>query len=335
MAFTATQLSNAFAVAHKYIDKNMPIVFEMEHPLLKKILDKKQHADGERLQFPISFNKMQNIGTISGTSADILNSNTQQNLTYAELDWKMWFEGFSVTHEELVKASGTNAVIDIVTAKVDNTLESHRDFLHKMIFGTATTDPKAFNGFLDIFAASGTAYAGLTDTDFGTDVAGDNLYLPLIDTAIHYPSYSNISPFITKIKAKKASAIDFLISTPAIFQRYKDLQQASGQRYVGERDLKSGFESIMIDNVPFIPDAYTQGTGAGVNDSYLYGISSETIGMKYKYGWDKVSPLSDRNGVVIPNQPIIFRKDLYAANVYCNNRRLNFVLKGLNPTATS
>lgn len=335
MAFTTSQLSNAFAIAHKYIDKELPILFEMEHPFLKKIMDGKQHADGERLQFPLSFNKMQNIGFISGTSADILDSNTQQNLTYAELDWKMWYEGFSVTHEELVKASGPNAVVDIVTAKVENTLESFRDFMHRNIMGSASSDPRAFNGLLDIFAASGTAYAGLTDTDFGTDVAGDSLYLPLIDTSVHYPSYSNISPFITKIKAKKATALDYILTTPAIFQRYKDLQQASGQRYVGEKDLKSGFEGLMIDGVPMLADAYVQGTGGATTDSYMYGISSKTMGLKYKYGWDKVSPLSDREGVVIPNQPIIFRKDLYAANMFCNDRRLNFVLKTLSPTATS
>lgn len=335
MTFTSTQLSNAFAIAHKYIDKNMPIVFEMEHPLLKKIMDRKEYADGERLQFPISFNKMQNIGFISGTTADVLNSNTQQNLTYGELDWKMWYEGFSVTHEELVKASGSNAVIDIVTAKAENTVESHRDFLHSSFFGSATSNPKAFNGLADIFAASGTAYAGLTNTDFGNDAAGDNLWLPLIDTSIHYPSYSNISPYITKIKAKKADALDFIITTPAIFQRYKDLQQTAGQRYIGEKDLKSGFDSILIDGIPMIPDAYVSGTGGGTNDSYLFGISSKTLGLKYKFGWDKVSPLTDEKGVNLPNQPVLFRKTLYAANMYCNNRRLNFVLKQLNPTASS
>lgn len=335
MTFTSTQLSNAFAVAHKYIEKNIPLVFAMEHPLLKKIIDKKQYAEGERLQFPINFNPMQNISYITGTSADVLNTNTQQNLTYGELAWKMWSEGFSVTEEELVKASGTNAVVDIVMAKAENTLEAHKDFLHRGLFGSAASAPLALNGFLDIFAASGTAYAGLTDTDFGNDVAGDNLWLPTIDTTTHFCSYSKISPYITKIKAKDANAIDYIISTPAVYQRYKDLQQTAGQRYVGEKDLQSGFDGIMIDFVPFIPDAYCQGTGSGTNDSYLYGVSSKTMGLKYKHGWDKPSPNSDKNGVVLPNQPIIFRKNLYAANLYCNNRRLNFVLKALDPGATS
>ena len=58
-------------------------------------------------------------------------------------------------------------------------------------------------------------------------------------------------------------------------------------------------------------------------------------GTEYKFGWDKKSPLTDEAGVNLPNQPVLFKKSLYAANMYCNNRRLNFVLKQLNPTATS
>ena len=335
MTFTSSQLDNAFAVAYKYIDKNMPLVFEMEHPLFKKIMDRKEYAEGESLQFPINFSPMQNISFITGTTADVFNTNTQQNLTYGALQWKFWEEGFSVTHQELARASGSNAVIDIVTAKAENTVEAHRTFLHQSFLGSATSNPLAINGFGDIFAASGTSYAGLTNTDFGNDAAGDNLWLPLIDTSTHFASYSNISPYITKIKAKQATALDFIISTPSVYQAYKALQQTAGQRFVGEKDLVSGFDGIMIDGVPFIPDAFISGTGGGTNDSYLYGISSKTMGLKYKHGWDKVSPMTDSKGVNLPNQPVIFRKTLYTANMYCNNRRLNFVLKQLNPTATS
>lgn len=332
MTFSATQLSNAFSIATKYIDGQIPVVFEMEHPLLKKILDRKEYANGESLQFPINFKKMQNISTISGTTADVINTNTQQNATFAALSWKMFQEGFAVNLEELTRATGDTAVKDIIAMKAENTIESFRDFLHQQFYGSATTNPKDLNGLLDIFAASGTAYAGLTDTDFDNDVAGDSLWLTKIDSTEDYPSYSKISPYITGIKAKKATALDYLISTPSIFQRYKDLQQASGQRYVGAADLKSGFDSIMIDGVPFIPDAYC--TTASSTAHYLYGITSDTMGLKYKFGWDKPSPLDDQ-GIKIPNQPLLFRNKYYSANFYCNNRRLNFVMKALNPAATS
>ena len=173
-------------------------------------MERKEFADGESLQFPINFNPMQNISYIFGTTADVLNTNTQQNLTYGALQWKFWYEGFSVTHQELARASGSNAVIDIVTAKAENTVEAHRTFLHQGFLGSASSNPQAINGFGDIFAASGTSYAGLTNTDFGNDAAGDSLWLPLIDTTTHFASYSNISPYITKIKAKQATALDIL-----------------------------------------------------------------------------------------------------------------------------
>lgn len=335
MSFTTAQLNEAAAVAYQHIEDNAPILFAMEHPLLKKLFDEKKHADGERLQFPVNFNRMANVGAISGTTADVLDMNTQQNLTYASLDWKKYYHSFSITFDDLVRATGTTAVIDIIEAKAENTIEAFKELVHADLYGTAGSDPLHINGFGDIFAASGTSYGGLTDTDFGTDKTGDNLWLPTIDTSIHYPSYSNISPFITKIKSKKQTALDYLITTPAIYQRYKDLQQAAGQRYVGEKDLKSGFNTIMIDDVPMLADAFVSGTGGGTNDSYLFGITSKTMGIKYKFGWDKPSPMTDEQGINIPNQPVIYRKTLSAFNLYCNDRRLNFVMKQLNPTATS
>jgi len=334
MTFTAAQLSNAVAIAHKYIEKNVPVLFAMAHPLMDKMMERKEYADGERLQFPLNFNKMQNVGFISGTTADVIDTNTQQNLTYAELDWKKWNEGFSITLDELVRASGDNAVKNIITAKTENTLESIKDFIQTGFYGSATTNTLAFNGLADIFAASGTAYAGLTDTDFGNDVAGDNLFLPNIDTTLHYCSYSNISPKITKIKSKGQGAPDYMISNSNVFQAYKSIMQAAGQRYVGETELKSGFDSIKVDGVTWLADDYAPGTSSSTQDNYLYIISSKTFGIKYKFGFGKASPM-DSDNILIPNQPVIFKNKYGAANIYCNNRRLNAVFKALQPSATS
>lgn len=335
MTFTTDQLNELIAGAFKFIEKKAPVLFGMEHPLLKKLVEKKQRADGTKLTFPVNFNPMQNIEYITGTSADVYNMNTQQNLTYAELSWKMYNAGFSITLQDLAMASGDNAVIDIVAAKTENLVEGLKNFLHAGLYGSAAVNTNALNGFGDIFAASGTAYGGLTDTDFGTDTAGDNLWLPLIDTSTHYASYANISPYITRIKAKDATALDYILTTPAIFQAYKASQQASGQRYVGEKDLKSGFDGLLIDGVPMLPDAFVSGTGGGTDDSYLYGITSSTMMLKYRFGWDNPSPTSNKEGVKIPNQPVIYRNEEYVLNLACNDRRKNFVMKQLDPTQSA
>ena len=82
---TATyNIDEIFAVTTKYIDKEIPRIFENTTPLYKQIIDKKEYVDGgNRLTVALDFNEMNNIGFISGTSADLIDISTQQNLTPA------------------------------------------------------------------------------------------------------------------------------------------------------------------------------------------------------------------------------------------------------------
>jgi hypothetical protein len=329
MAFTSDQLSNTISIAYQYIENKAPILFKMSAPLLDKMMERKEFAEGTRLQFPLNFNKMQNISYITGTTADVIDTNTQQNLTYAQLDWKMYDSVFSVTLKELVEASGKNAVIDIITAKAENTLESLQLFIHQGLFGSATSNPLAFNGFQDIFAASGTAYAGLTDTDFGNDAAGDNLWLPQLDTSTTAISYTNIEPMINRLKAKGGGSPDYMISDSGVYSKFKSTQQ-SNQRFVDAADLTAGFPGIIVDGIIWYADDLTPNTSSTARTLYI--VKSDTMSFKYKYGFDKASPMDDDH-CVIPNQPVIVKKKFFAANIACNNRRLNGAFKALNPSA--
>ena len=204
MATQTYNLDEIFAVTTKYIDDQVSEIFMNTTPLYNEIMKKKQYVDGgNRLTVALDFNPNQSIGYITGTAADVLNVNPQQNLIPAELPWKFLYSNFSITLQDLnATADSKHAIVSLVSQKAKNTLASVRQFLAKSFYASAATDPLAFNGLGDIFAASGTSYAGLLDTDLGVDETGDKKWLPAIDSSTTTISYASLEPMITKLKTK-------------------------------------------------------------------------------------------------------------------------------------
>lgn len=334
MALTQTyNLDEIFATTTKYIDDKITEAFGLTTPFMNEVMKRKKYVDGgNRLTFAIDAIPMNNIGFISGTAADLLDVSTQQNLVPAELDWKYLYTGYSVTLQDLnTTANSKHAIVSLVVEKAKNSLASTKQFLSKSLFASATNNPQAFNGLGDVFAASGTSYAGLLDTDLGVDEAGDKLWLPQFDTTSTVCDYQSISPMLDKLKTKAnfsgtGSKIDFMISKANILSAFKKAQQAQ-QRFIAEKDLKAGFDGINVDGVVWYADEF-----AGAGELFL--LSSDSFKFMYKYGFDGKSSPQDISGVRLPNQPIMTHQRFITGNLACTNRRVNGKFTALDPTAT-
>lgn len=330
-------LDEIFATTTKYIDKNVEEIFCNTTPLLKEIMKKKEYVDGgNRLTVALDFNPMQSIGYITGTAADLLNVNPQQNLIPAELDWKFMYSNFSITLKDLnATADSKHAIVSLVTQKAKNTLASVRQFLASSFYASAADDPNAFNGMADIFAPSGTAYAGLLDTDLGVDAVGDKKWLPQFDTASTVVDYKTIEPMLTKLKTKasiegNASKLGYMVSKAAVLSAFKQNQQMQ-QRFLPAKDLEVGFDGISVDGVVWYADEFAPGAGTAYN---LYLINADSIKFFHKYGFDGKECPQNVSGLRIPNQPIMVHQKFYTGNLFCVDRRLNGVFTALNPAAT-
>ncbi len=333
MATQTYNLDEIFAVTTKYIDKNVEEIFCNTTPLLKEIMKKKEYVDGgNRLTVALDFNPNQAIGYITGTAADLLNVNPQQNLIPAELDWKFMYSNFSITLKDLnATADSKHAIVSLVSQKAKNTLASVRQFLASSFYGSAANNPNAFNGLADIFAASGTAYAGLLDTDLGVDAVGDKKWLPQFDTTSTVCDYQSIEPMLTKLKTKasiegNASKLGYMVSKAAILSAFKQKQQLQ-QRFLPAKDLEAGFDGVNVDGVVWYADEFCPA-------STLYLINADSIKFFHKYGFEGKDSPQDVSGLRIPNQPIMVHQKFYTGNLFCVDRRLNGVFTALNPAAT-
>lgn len=321
-----------FAVTTKYLDEQIPEVFANTTPLLNEIMKNKKYVDGgNRLAVALNFKPMNNIEFISGTAADLIDISTQQNLMPAELDWKFLQTGFSVTLKDLNATSDSkHAIASLIDAKAKNSLASTKQFLQKSFYGSAGNNPNAFNGMGDIFAPSGTSYAGLLDTDLGEDEVGDKIWLPQFDTTSTVCDYQTIAPMITKLKTKAnfsgiGNKLDYMVSRSDILSAFKQKQQAQ-QRFLAVKDLAAGFDGIEVDGVKWYADEFA---GAGE----LYVISSNSIKFMYKYGFDGKNSPQDVSGLRIPNQPIMTHQRFITGNLFCTDRRVNGKFTQLDPTA--
>ena len=333
MATQTYNLDEIFAVTTKYIDKNVEEIFCNTTPLLKEIMKKKEYVDGgNRLTVALDFNPNQAIGYITGTAADLLNVNPQQNLIPAELDWKFMYSNFSITLKDLnATADSKHAIVSLVSQKAKNALASVRQFLASSFYGSAANNPNAFNGMADIFAASGTSYAGLLDTDLGVDAVGDKKWLPQFDTTSTVCDYQSIEPMLTKLKTKasiegNASRLGYMVSRANILSAFKQKQQLQ-QRFLPAKDLEAGFDGVNVDGVVWYADEFCPA-------STLYLINADSIKFFHKYGFEGKDSPQDVSGLRIPNQPIMVHQKFYTGNLFCVDRRLNGVFTALDPSAT-
>lgn len=332
------QYGEAFAVATRYILDKTPEVFTTVNPILTKIMENKEYVDGGyALSEAIQAIATESIETITGTAADLLDISTQQNLKNAQLDWKYIYSGFSITLDDITKTgSSKHAIASLMTKKAENALASTREFLARQMYGSAANNPKDLNGFGDMFAASGTAYAGLTDTDLPTDSAGDSIWLPQIDTTSTYVDYATISPMIDKLKTKSAfdgrgTVLDYAVSDVSVLSKFKVDQQAQ-QRFTPAKDLMAGFQGVIIDGVTWYADDHVQNASSTAKTLYL--IASNSIKLLYKYGFGGENSPLDVDKLRIPNQPLLSNQKMHAGNFFMVNRRVNGVFKALNPNAT-
>lgn len=336
MTFTSAQLSEAFSVAVDHVNKSIPDIMTQASAFLNIMMENKnlKYVDGgKQFRMPVNDAEIQSKGWINGRT-DTISVNPNRQTTHGLLDWKYFNWNMSITLEELVITHNTpKAVADLMVEKAVQAQRSVKRDLANTIHESGTSTNKQWNGLPDVAAASGTAYAGLTNTD----LADSTLWLMERDTTTSIPSFASISGMIGKIREKinhigaqgknqENFKLDLLISRQRVMDKFEQRQQIS-QQYVNSTQLDAGFDGIKIKGCDWYPDAFAPGTAATA-DNYLYVLSTNSFKIFYKYGFEgKKSPLD--TSIILPNQPIMADINYMVANLGCTNRRVNGVFTGL------
>ena len=292
-------------------------------------------SGGTQIQQPIKLLENAAMGFVSGNETTVYDNNVSQQLNYIIFQFKYHYYNIVTTLEELTQAQNTpQAMADIVTVKAEGAISDAIQQLSASLFGSgADSGGQAFNGFGDVFAASGVAYGGITNTD-----AGAAEWLADIDTATAAVNYTAISSMLSRLSAKtgmygfnmKTGKRNFspnlILSNEAVRASYMNSQQGQ-QNYYNTNDLDSGFMKVMVNNVPWEVDQNSPGT-AGVADNHCYILATDSLFFHYKYGLDKGCPMDQSQQSF--SQPVKNQITHTVGNLICSKRNSNGVFKGIN-----
>ena len=323
-----TQELNALVV--QYIDDVLFDGLEKCLPLWNYISKegKKRQKGGTYIQFPIKLLKNDSQGFIAGTGATVSATPSVQ-LQYGTLAWKYYNCNINFTLEDYnVALDSALSVMDFFTEKIDGArADMYRD-LSASLWGTSTTNPLAFDGIQDICAATGTAYAGLLDTDYETGA-----YLPFYGSATTV-SYSAINSMITNVQERMQTSANvgnecMGFANAFVYEKFKNAVQ-SQQMFINENEFaKAGFRGFMVNGVEFYLDSYVPGSNtSGVNDNWAVIFPKKAIKFIYNFGFDSGSPFdTTKEGLQLPLEPLKSVQRYLSGNLVCYNRRLFAVNK--------
>ena len=325
MALSAEQLQDAFAIATQDIYDNIEDIFTRANPTLTRVIKNKRKVDGGTfLQFPVAgVSEVTSQGFIPGGANSVLSFNPEQLITFGTLNWKYWYQVVAVTLKDMNETLDTKrAIRDMLTAKVDFAKGSMMRNLSTALHGSSVGDVNTWNGFGDMFAASGVAYMGLLNTDIPN-------WLPQLDTTTTTSNYTNISGMLDLIKSfaqqdgvSKKYKQDLLVSNYTVYNNFKTAEQLKLRfNNISDDLMKAGFSGINVDGADWVVDADCAA-------STLYALTTHTLQLAYKYGFGSKSQF-DSERIQLPQAPVAGKLQFVTGNVAMINRRVNGKFSGL------
>lgn len=287
---------------------------------------REKETGGLYLQFPIKLVQNASQNFISGNGSNVSITPSVQN-QHGILNWKFFYWSTNFTLADMTIANGEQDKIKILAKKLKGSMNDANRAMAQATFTGSSSNALAFDGLADVGAASGTAYAGLTDTDY-TDTTA---YLPYISTAT-LPTYATVAEMINQVRSRvQQSEYNpdriFGLMNAAVFTKFQ-ADVKNSQMFLDTKDMYSvGFQGFRVNGVEFYLDAFCQGTGtAGSTDNYIWIVPMDVMKFHYKFGFDAASPF-DTDDLRIPDQPILSTQKFIAGNWVCTNRRLLAVNK--------
>lgn len=336
MALSSSQLSEAYSVATQYINDSVPDILETSNPIYRiMVQENSKFVDGGIfIQFPIAAYENLSQGFIAADGSQAISLNTNQILTYGQINWKTHYTNLSITLDDMIKTQNTPlAIKSLLMAKTAQVTASMAREISSAFYSSSASLPNQFDGLLDVCGPSGTAYANINNTDIAN-------WLALLDSSSQIINYANINKNVMQLSVRtgqspsnpennKKMLVDTMLSNYYVMSQYMASEQIK-QRYISETQLKSGFDGIQFNGkINWVADGYAPGSADGTTaDNTLFILTSNTFNFFYKYGLNgKKSPLASQG--VIPNLPVQYNVDYLSGNLGCINRRLNCYMSTL------
>jgi len=269
MPLTYDQLSAI--TQKKFIPKLYDNIFDSNALLMR--LKKKSYEKldgGERIVVPLNYATVTSSGWYSG--ADTLLTTDNDVMTAAEYTWKQLYANISITGADERKNSGDSQVLSLVKNKVKIAEKTMLDKLGTGIYSDGS-DTKSIVGLRDIVATDQTV-GGISQSSYswwqgGVDSTTTVLSIAAMQTRFTAATVNNDKPTV-------------IATTRTLYNSYYALLQPQ-QRFQDSETAKGGFENLMFNGAPVIPDSYCPASNMFfLNENYLHLFVHKDCDMKFE-----------------------------------------------------
>lgn len=320
MAFTYNSLT---ALTHRYIAPRVTDNTFKGSPLAYWLKENGRLSlkGGRLIEFPI-IKAQANNEWYSGMDPSAIEA--LELFTNASFNWKWGRVPFAIPEVDIDTNDGPDGAVSITDATEETASLTMIELISSGLLGTNTANSKQMDGLQDMGAASGTSYGGLLDTDF----SGNATWLMNIHTLLSVGALTHKDMRLMRGKATRGQSRPNLgICNFPVYAKIADLAQTA-QRFGMDPIAKLGFEHMMFEDMPIMPDEHSTGSGTGTADNWLYFLNTDYI----KLVIHQNKAFTSRVYAPIFQQEVYLGKIFFGGNLITSQRRSHAVTKTINPS---
>jgi hypothetical protein len=220
---------------------------------------------GTQIIEPLLYAVNDTVSTYSGY--DAIDLTPQEGISAAEYDWKQMAASIAISGIEEAKNRGTEAIIKLLNAKIQQAEMSLKTTLNSQLFGTPGVAPAAkdFNGLGNIIGTQNNTVGGIdasTNTWWNPTYDGSSAVLSTQDMAAIYNQAS-----------KGSDVPDLIITNHNLFEKYEALL-VNNIRYQDVAKANQGFTNLMFKQTPVVFDLEL---GTDTTDAPMYFLNTKYL----------------------------------------------------------
>ena len=253
----STTLANYRKTMEDNVFEGIPLFYKLYQDGNKKVL-----SGGESIVIPLMYGKNETVGSYSGY--EIIDTTPQEGITSAKYSWKQIAATIAISGKEERQNSGSEQIVNLLSAKTQQTEQSLREYLGENMFTAGTDSGAEIHGLASLVAASGTVGGHAKGTyDWWQSQTGTAASF----AANGLDEMRNIFNDCSKYAGNDQP--NLIITTQTEFERYEKVLQPQ-ERFNDSKMADGGFQNLLFKAVPIVWDANaTSGKIYFLNTKYI------------------------------------------------------------------
>ena len=220
---------------------------------------------GTSIVEPLMYAVNNTVSSYSGY--DAIDLTPQEGITAAEYDWKQMAASIAISGIEEAKNRGTEAIIKLLNAKIQQSEMSLKSSLNDMLYSNGTGNGgKDFNGLGNIVATQNNTVGGIDSTT--------NTWWNPTQATTMAATLSLVNMADVYNRASKGSDVpDLIVTNNSLYEKYESLLTPN-VRYQDVAKANAGFQNLMFKQTPMVFDL---ALATDTSDAPMYFLNTKYL----------------------------------------------------------